>query len=314
MESLPAARILLLVNYRPEFSERWASKSYFTRLRLQALPPQSAQALLDDLLGGSADLDAVKQMLAARTAGNPFFLEESVRSLIELGLLAGERGARRVSGNLGDVAVPPTVQAVLAARIDRLEPETKRALQTAAVIGKDFSRSLLVEVSDLPRPARRLPGDAARQRIRLRDAPVPGSRIHFKHALTHDVALGGLLTDRRRELDVRIVDAIERVHEERLAEHLDALAMHAMRGGVWSKAYRYSVEAGNRAAAYSAHRDLVAHYLRALEALGRHEAPDAIRAEIDLRLKIRDELFVLGDHRLDFRARTGGRRSGAQGR
>ncbi|MGD9882813.1 MAG: hypothetical protein AB7U95_22120, partial [Reyranella sp.] len=103
------------------------------------------------------------------------------------------------------------------------------------------------------------------------------------------------LSDRRRELDVRIVDAIERVHEERLAEHLDALAMHAMRGGVWSKAYRYSVDAGNRAAAYSAHRDSVAHYLRALEALGNHEAPDGIRAEIDVRLKIRDELFVLGD-------------------
>jgi class 3 adenylate cyclase/tetratricopeptide (TPR) repeat protein len=297
VESLPAARILLLVNYRPEFSERWASKSYFTRLRLQALPPQSAQALLDDLLGGSAELETVKQMLATRTAGNPFFLEESVRSLIELGLLVGERGARRVSGNLGDVAVPPTVQAVLAARIDRLEPDVKRALQTAAVIGKDFSHSLLAEVSDLS--ADRL--DACMATLRASEFVYetrlfPEAEYTFKHALTHDVALGGLLTDRRRELDVRIVDAIERVHGERLAEHLDALAMHATRGGVWPKAYHYSVEAGNRAAAHSAHRDSVAHYLRALEALGRHEASDAIRAEIDLRLKIRDELFVLGDH------------------
>jgi class 3 adenylate cyclase/tetratricopeptide (TPR) repeat protein len=296
VESLPAAPILLLVNYRPEFNERWASKSYFTRLRLQALPPQSAQALLDDLLGGSADLEAVKQMLAARTAGNPFFLEESVRSLIELGLLAGERGARRVSGNLGDVAVPPTVQAVLAARIDRLEPETKRTLQTAAVIGKDFSHSLLAEVSDLP--AGRLDGCLATLRAHefiYETRLFPEPEYTFKHALTHDVALGGLLTERRRELDVRIVDAIERVHEERLAEHLDALAMHATRGGVWPKAYRYGLEAGSRAAAHSAHRDSVEHYLRALDALGRHEAIDPVRAEIDLRLKLRDELFVLGD-------------------
>jgi len=296
VESLPAARILLLVNYRPEFSERWASKSYFTRLRLQALPPQSAQALLDDLLGGSADLEAVKQLLAARTAGNPFFLEESVRSLIELGLLAGERGARRVSGNLRDVAVPPTVQAVLAARIDRLEPDVKRALQTAAVIGKDFSHSLLVEVFDLP--SDRLDGCLANLRAHefiYETRLFPEAEYTFKHALTHDVALGGLLTERRRELDVRIVDAIERVYEERLAEHLDELAMHATRGGVWPKAYRYGIEAGNRAAARSAHRDSVANYQRALEALRRHEAADAVRAEIDLHLKLRDEFFILGD-------------------
>ena len=296
VESLPASRILLLVNYRPEFSERWASKSYFTRLRLQALPPQSAQALLDDLLGGSSDLEAVKQMLAARTAGNPFFLEESVRSLIELGLLTGERGARRVNGSLGDVAVPPTVQAVLAARIDRLDPETKRALQTAAVMGKDFSHSLLVEVSDLP------PDRLAACLATLRSHEFiyetrlfPEAEYTFKHALTHDVALGGLLTDRRRELDGRIVDAIEKVYEERLAEHFDKLALHATRGGVWPKAYQYGVEAGNRAAAHSAHRDSVEPYLRALDALSRHAAPDAVRAEIDLRLKLRDELFVLGD-------------------
>lgn len=295
-ESLPAAPVLLLVNYRPEFTERWASKSYFSRLRLQALPPQSAQALLDDLLGGSAELETVKQMLAARTAGNPFFLEESVRSLIELGLLVGERGQRHVSGNFDDVAVPPTVQAVLAARIDRLEPDTKRTLQTAAVIGKDFSHSLLVEVSDLP--ADRLDGCLATLRgneFIYETRLFPETEYTFKHALTHDVALGGLLTDRRRELDARIVEAIERVHEERLAEHLDALAMHATRGGVWPKAYHYSVEAGTRAAAHSAHRDSVAHYLRALDALGRHEAADAVRKEIELRLGIRDELFVIGD-------------------
>ena len=296
VESLPAGRLLLLVNYRPEFIERWASKSYFLRLRLQALPPQSAQALLDDLLGGSSELEVVKQMLALRTAGNPFFLEESVRSLIELGLLAGERGARRVSGKLVDMAVPPTVQAVLAARIDRLDPETKRVLQTAAVIGKDFSRSLLVEVSDLPTD--RL--DACLATLRANEFVYetrlfPEAEYTFKHALTHDVAFGGLLTGRRRELDARIVNAIETVHADRLAEHFDALAMHATRGGVWPKAYRYGIEAGNRAATHSAHTDLVAHYLRALDALGRHEVSDAIRAEIDLRLKIRDELFVVGD-------------------
>src|SRR5215831_8823119 len=137
VESLPTARLLLLVNYRPEYQHGWGSKTYYAQLRLDPLAPASADALLHALLGDAPGLEALKPLMIARTAGNPFFLEESVRTLVEIGVLVGESGAYRLAQALASIQVPATVQAVLAARIDRLPPEEKRLLQTAAVIGTE---------------------------------------------------------------------------------------------------------------------------------------------------------------------------------
>ncbi len=137
VESLPTARFLLLVNYRPEYQHGWGSKTYFTQLRLDPLPPTSAEEFLQALLGDDASLAPLTPLLIARTGGNPFFLEESVRTLVETGMLAGERRAYRLAKALDSLQVPATVQAVLATRIDRLPLEDKRLLQTAAVIGTE---------------------------------------------------------------------------------------------------------------------------------------------------------------------------------
>ena len=123
VESLPTARFLLLVNYRPEYQHGWGSKTYYTQLRLDALPPESANELLLALFGTDATVEPLKPVLIARTGGNPLFLEESVRTLMETGDLVGERGASRLARPIDAIQVPATVQAVLAARIDRLEPE-----------------------------------------------------------------------------------------------------------------------------------------------------------------------------------------------
>ena len=137
VESLPAARLLLLVNYRPEYQHGWRNKTYYTQLRLDPLPPASAETLLHSLLGDDAGLEPLKQRLIERTQGNPFFLEESVRTLVETQVLVGDQGAYRLARALPSIQVPATVQAVLAARIDRLPPEEKQLLQTAAVIGTE---------------------------------------------------------------------------------------------------------------------------------------------------------------------------------
>ncbi len=123
---------------------------YYTQLRLDPLPPVSADAFLQALLGNDPSLAPLKQLLIARTEGNPFFLEESVRTLVETGVLVGEPGAYRLAQALPTVQVPATVQAVLAARIDRLPPEEKRLLQTAAVIGTEVPLSLLQAIAELP--------------------------------------------------------------------------------------------------------------------------------------------------------------------
>src|SRR4030095_8199522 len=135
VERLPTARLLLLVNYRPEYQHGWGSKTYYTQLRLDPLPPVSAEEFLQALLGDDPSLAPLKQLLIVRTQGNPFFLEESVRTLVESGVLVGERGASRLAQPVESLQMPATVQAILAARIDRLAPETKRFLPTAAVVG-----------------------------------------------------------------------------------------------------------------------------------------------------------------------------------
>jgi predicted ATPase len=136
VEGLPTAR-LLLVNYRPEYQHGWGSKTSYTQLRLDPLPPASADEVLQALLGDDPSLAPLKRLLTARTDGNPFFLEESVRTLVETGVVAGASGAYGLAQTLPTIQVPATVQAVLAARIDRLPPEDKRLLQTAAVIGTE---------------------------------------------------------------------------------------------------------------------------------------------------------------------------------
>ena len=153
VESLPTARLLLLVNYRPEYQHGWGSKTYYTQLRLDPLPPMSADEFLQALLGDDASLAPLKPLLIARTEGNPFFLEESVRTLVETGVLVGEPGRLSPGAALPTVQVPATVQAVLAARIDRLPPEDKRLLQTAAVIGTEVPLPLLQAIAEVPEDA-----------------------------------------------------------------------------------------------------------------------------------------------------------------
>ena len=153
VESLPTAQLLLLVNYRPEYQHGWGSKTYYTQLRLDPLPPASAdEAPAGPARATTSSLVPLPQLLIARTAGNPFFLEESVRTLVETGGLVGEPGAYRLAQPLHSIQVPATVQAVLAARIDRLPPEAKRLLQTAAVIGTEVPYPLLDAIGDLPDP------------------------------------------------------------------------------------------------------------------------------------------------------------------
>src|SRR5207249_1881403 len=148
VESLPTARLLLLVNYRPDYRHGWGSKTYYTQLRLDPLPQTSADAFLRALLGDDPSLSPLTPLLIQRTEGNPFFLEESVQTMVETGALVGEPGAYRVAHAIPTLQMPATVQAVLAARIDRLPPEEKRLLQTAAVMGMEVPLTLLQAVMD----------------------------------------------------------------------------------------------------------------------------------------------------------------------
>ena len=182
-----------------------------------------------------------------RTEGNPFFLEESVRTLVETGTLVGERGVYRLVQALPAIQVPATVQVVLAARIDRLPPEEKTLLQTAAAIGTEVSVPLLQAIAELTeavlhRGLAHLQATEFLYETRL----FPEQVCTFKHALTHEVAYGSLLHERRRVLHARIAEILEEMAGDRVAEQVERLAHHALRGEVWDKTLAYCRQAGRR--------------------------------------------------------------------
>ena len=286
VESLPTAPILLAVNYRPEYQHAWGSKTYYRQLPIDALPPQSADELLGSLVGQDASLNALKPLLIDRTEGNPLFLEESVRTLVEVGALAGVRGAYRLVTSLDTISVPPTVQAMVAARIDRLGVEDKRVLQAAAAVGKDVPFSLLLAVADLDEERLRDSLTRLQATEFLYEARLfPELEYTFKHALTHEVAYSSLLNERRRGLHATLVSAIERLHADRLDEHVEQLAYHARRGSLHDEAVRYLRQAGNRAAARSANREAVALFEQAVAVLAElPETPEILVRTIDIRI------------------------------
>ncbi|HEU4368779.1 MAG TPA: adenylate/guanylate cyclase domain-containing protein [Methylomirabilota bacterium] len=295
VESLPTSRFLLLVNYRPEYQHGWGRKTYYTQLRLDALPPESAGELLGALLGADPGLEPLKRLLVKR--GNPFFIEESIRTLVETGALTGERGAYRLTRPIQAIEVPATVQVILAARIDRLPAEDKQLLQTASVIGKDVPFVLLHAVAEAAEDAvhRGLAHlQAAEFLYETRLFPDP--EYTFKHALTHEVTYGTLLQERRKTLHARIVGAIDRFYPDRLSEHVERLAHHAVRGEMWEQAVTYLRQAGVKALARSANREALSCFEQALTALEHlPETHERLELALDLRFDLRTALFPLGE-------------------
>jgi class 3 adenylate cyclase/tetratricopeptide (TPR) repeat protein len=302
IESLPTARLLLLTNYRPEYQHSWGSKTYYTQLRLDPLSPAGAEELLQALIGDDASLAPLKQLLIERTQGNPFFLEESVRALLDQGVLVhpavGATGrSPRLAKPLTEFKLPATVQAVLAARIDRLPAEEKRLLQTAAVIGTEVPFPLLQAIAELPEEALRI-GLAHLQATEFlyETSLFPELEYTFKHAVTHEVAYNSVLQERRRALHARIAEALEQLSPDHLAEQVERLAHHAFQGEMWDKAVAYLRQAGAKALARSAHQEASIYLMLALLALQHLPGHrDTYEQAIDLRFDLRTSLFHLGD-------------------
>jgi class 3 adenylate cyclase/tetratricopeptide (TPR) repeat protein len=295
INSVPTAAMVLAVNYRPEYSHGWGGKTCYRQLRIDPLPVAGAEELLRALIGDDASVEPLKRLLIERTEGNPLFLEESVRALIETADLVGEPGAYRLARAAGTIQVPPTVQTILASRIDRLSAEHKQLLQAASVVGKDVALPLLEAVADMP-------GDAFREGLAQLQAAefiyetqlFPDIEFTFKHALTHEVAYGSLLAERRRALHAAIVDAIERLYGPQLTEHVEILAHHAMRGRVTDKAVHYLRKAAAKAAARSANREAVEFFMAALEnvkALPRSD--ETLAAELNICIQMGPALIAL---------------------
>ena len=297
ISGLDVTRMLLLLNYRPEYQHTWANKSWYKQLRIDVLPPASTDELLTAMLGDDPTLVALKQILVERTGRNPFFLEEAVQTLRDSGALQGERGKYRLARRVSEVQVPATVQAILAARVDRLPEGEKRLLQAMSVAGTEVSFALLREIAGIQ------DDDLRRSLTHLQEADFiyesclfPDIEYTFRHVLIHDVAYQSLVRDRRRALHARIMEAIERLSAERLAENVERLGHHAFRGELWDKAVGYLRQAGVRAHGRFANREAVAWFEQALSVLPHLPASHgASELAVDLRLDLRTALYPLGE-------------------
>ena len=291
-DSIGTAKVLLMVNYRPEYHHKWGNKSYYTQLRLDPLGKENADEMLSALLGEGFDLQPLKRLIIDKTEGNPFFMEETVQVLFDEGALAREGAVVRLIKPLGELRIPPTVQAILAARIDRLPASDKDLLQTVAVIGKEFGLGLVRAVTAMSDDVLTPTLSALQLAEFIYEQPAVGDVVYtFKHALTQEVAYSSLLVERRTLIHERIGAGIEAIFAQSLDDHLGELAHHYGRSANRAKAIEYFERAGRRALQQSAFSEAIDHATRGLGLLnGASADPAHLRHELELRSTLGDAL------------------------
>lgn len=288
LDYVAGAKIVLLVNYRPEHGHDWGTRDYYTQLLLEPLGPEEAQGLLTALLGDDCGLVSLKRLVMEKTEGNPFFMEEVVQTLVEEGALLGHPGCYRIGKAPSLLHIPTTVQGVLAARIDRLAFGHKDLLQVLAVIGKEFPLTLVQQVTALPEDKLRpLLADLQAADFIYERPAYPDIEYAFKHALTQEVAGNSLLSERRSALHERTAQAIETLFQSRLKDYCSQLAHHYSKSGNIPKAVEYLHCAGQQALQRSALTEAIRQLSSAIEL--QKQTPvtlESAREELTLRLTL----------------------------
>ena len=293
-DAIANAKILLLVNYRPQYSHQWGSRTYYTQLRLDPLGRESADEMLSALLGDNPQLAALKQTIIERTEGNPFFMEETVQVLVDEGALVREGNACRLTRPIAELKIPPTVQGILAARVDRLPPDAKDLLQALSVIGREFPLSLIGAVAGKSdEQLAGVLGDLQLGEFIYEQPTVGDTEYIFKHALTQEVSYNSILQERRKLLHERIGRAIEELYPSSIDDHLDELAHHYSRSGNSAKALDYLESAGLRAVRRLAYGEAMRNLTAALELLERTpSSPERDRREFALQTSLGPALMA----------------------
>ncbi len=264
--SLP---VLLVLSHRPGVTHGLGERSHYSRLVLRDLPPDDSALVAAGVLGVDWLPADVRDLVHNKAEGNPFYVEEVTKSLVEMGALTRSNGEYLVEGSLRDVRLPDTIQEIILSRIDRLDREPRETIQLASVIGREFTRQVLQRISESQVELEGMLGGLRSLELIYEKDYFPELSYMFKHALTHEVAYSTLLMDRRRSLHRTVAMAIEELYRDRLAEHYEVLAHHFEEGQVWDRALDYLVKSGHKAAATYAARDALRFFDRALLAADR---------------------------------------------
>ena len=293
-DSGAGARLLLLVNYRPEYRHEWSGRGHYLQLRLDPFGGENGAAMLATLLGGGVELEALKRLIIKRTEGNPFFIEEMVQALFDEGALV-RNGAVKVARSLSQLRLPPTVQGILASRIDRLSAELKELLQTLAVIGRESPLGLIRKVaSEADTQLERMLAELQAAEFIYERSALTDAEYIFKHALTQEVAYNSLLIERRKLLHERTGQALESMFAEQLDDHLGELAHHYSHSDNVAKAVEYLGRAGKQALQRSAHTAAISSLTEAINLLSRlPDGPERIQRELQLQLVVGPALSAI---------------------
>jgi DNA-binding NtrC family response regulator/tetratricopeptide (TPR) repeat protein len=263
-DAMPTTRGVLICSYRPGHPHRFGDRSFHVRVTLRPLTAAEMGDISGALLGTADVPDEVGALIAAKAEGNPFFVEEVTRSLLEDGTLRRDNGRVVLAREADAIAVPDSIQDVLAARLDRLADDARRAIQVASVIGREFALRLLERITEAGEHVRTHVEELRALELIYEKAAHPELAYMFKHALTHDVAYESVLQDRRRALHRTIGLAIEELYADRLAEFYETLAHHFGRAEEWERALDYHERAAAKAAENFANRAVVVHCRQAL--------------------------------------------------
>ncbi|HKT94937.1 MAG TPA: adenylate/guanylate cyclase domain-containing protein [Paraburkholderia sp.] len=294
IEHVANARIILLLNFRPDYRPAWSARTNYFQTRLDALGPAEAHDLLGVLLGDDPGLAPLKERILEKTEGNPFFMEEVVQTLVEEGALLGGAGHYRIAKTPAELHIPTTVHGVLASRMDRLPIAEKTLLQHLAIVGKEFPWSLIRQVVDQTEDElRRLLSHLEATEFIYERPAFPEIEYTFKHALTQEVAASSLLSGQRSLLHERTAQAIEALYAGRLNEYCSELAHHYSLSSNAQKAVEYLHRAGQQAVERSAGLDAMRHFQTALALLERlPDTPERARQELALRLSLGPALMA----------------------
>jgi tetratricopeptide (TPR) repeat protein len=278
IDVVASAPVLLVLSYRPGYAHTLGDRSYYNHLSLRQLPVEESAAMAASALGAAALPDNVRHIITSKAEGNPFFVEEVAKSLVESGAVRLRDGAYQLTRPIEQVLVPDTIQEVILSRIDRLAQEGKTAIQLASVIGREFTARLLERISDVETRLEGVLAELKALELIYEKAYFPELAYMFKHALTHEVALSTLLSERRKALHRVVAGAIEELYTDRIAEHYEVLAYHYHESGDLPKALDYLIRAAEKSAAAYANAEAVLFYGRAIdvcERLGDDALPTA---------------------------------------
>jgi predicted ATPase/class 3 adenylate cyclase len=269
VDVIASVPILMILTHRPGYSQPLGERAHFSRIALGHLPPEQSAAMAENVLKAGSLPAQLEALITVKSEGNPFYIEELTKSLLESGVLRRVDGGYELERPGEDVNVPDTIQEVILSRIDRLEREGKEAIQLASVIGREFTVRLLQRISDVQAGLDQVLGELKSLELIYEKTYLPELSYMFKHALTHDVAYSTLLLERRKTLHRIVASAIEELYSDRLAEQYETLAHHYYEAQDWEKALDYLVKAAEKAVAAFANHDALEYFDRALEACER---------------------------------------------